>query len=119
METQRGHATNIPPAVLNGGLYTGEPFLQGAPWRNFPAIPDSGYMMSVPLMSANPPAQAVYHVPGGGLRPGNYTPVLPVDFVGGRRIPGLNTVCVPDAAAVRGPDVMHANHGFSGFRYLE
>jgi hypothetical protein len=36
-------------------------------------------------------------VPGGGLRPGNNTPLLPTDFSAGR-IAELNALCVPSAA---------------------
>jgi hypothetical protein len=59
-----------PPRELNGGLYTGEPFLKGAPWANVPVIPDVDYMINVNLRSANPPTQALYQYPGN-TRPGN------------------------------------------------
>lgn len=106
---------------MNGGLYTGEAFWPDAPWRNFPATPDSGYLTNVALRSANPPHQATYHVPGGGVRPGNYTPVFPRDMVSGKRLPGLNMVCVPDSAFARSAASarIETNHGFSGFQYLQ
>lgn len=62
--------TSIPPRALNGGLYTGEAFLPGAPYANIPQIPDSGFLTNVALQTANPPPGATeqYVV---GLRPGN------------------------------------------------
>lgn len=33
--------TPAPPRMLNGGLYTGAPFLKGAAWANVPMEPDS------------------------------------------------------------------------------
>lgn len=62
---------------LNGGLYSGEPFQANAPWGNVEVKPDTGYMMNMNLLSANPPPQAMYHYPGANHRPGNNTPVLP------------------------------------------
>lgn len=59
-----------PPRALNGGLYTGEPFIPGAPWANVPVIPDADFMTNVNLRSANPPPQALYQYPGN-VRPGN------------------------------------------------
>lgn len=59
-----------PPRELNGGLFTGEPFLEGAPWANVPVIPDVDYMTNVNLRSANPPVQALFQYPGN-TRPGN------------------------------------------------
>lgn len=61
----------IPPRQLNGGLYTGEPFMKDAPWRNFPAVPSSEVMMREQLASANPPPGAQVLYPSGNLRPGN------------------------------------------------
>ena len=57
-------------APLNGGLYTGEPFLKDAPWRNFPAVPSAAYMTNVNLRSANPPPQALFFM-AASIRPGN------------------------------------------------
>jgi hypothetical protein len=59
-----------PPRALNGGLYTGEPFQQNAPWANVPVVPDVDYMTNVNLRSANPPPGAVFQYPGN-TRPGN------------------------------------------------
>ncbi len=67
---------NIPPPSLNGGLYTGEPFKEGAPYANIPIIPDGGYMTHFALRSANPPTQALYQY-NDNYRPGNNTPVMP------------------------------------------
>ncbi len=111
--------SSLPPPALNGGLFTGEPFAKGAPWRNFPATPDAGYMVNVNLLAGGnrPPGEATYHFPGGGLRPGNNTPLLPVDMAGGRRVPGLNMVCVPDSARTKVEP--NPNRGFSGFQYIQ
>ena len=118
--------TYVPPPgpSLNGGLYTGQPFAQGAPWRNYPVAPDAGYynftnLPSVP--SALPIAQ--HMVPGGGLRPGNNTPLLP-PYLAGSRIGPLNVICLPDARVklqadqpqVLDPDVARGYAG--GFAYL-
>lgn len=61
---------NIPPRDLNGGLYTGKPFIPKAPWANVPVIPDASYMIHHNLRSAQPPAEALFHYPGHD-RPGN------------------------------------------------
>jgi hypothetical protein len=65
---------NVPPAPLNGGLYTGEPFK--GPWGNVPVIPDVDYMTSINLRSANPPVEALMHYPGGP-RAGNNKQNMP------------------------------------------
>lgn len=62
---------------LNGGLYTGAPFQQGAPWSTVHVVPDTGAMMTETLKTASPPPQAQYHYPGAHYRPGNNTPLLP------------------------------------------
>lgn len=60
----------IPERSVNGGLYTGEPFQQGAPWANIPVVPDADtYTQN--LESANPPPDAIF-VPSY-TRPGNNT----------------------------------------------
>jgi len=59
-----------PPRALNGGLFTGEPFLEGAPWANVHVIPDVDYMTNINLRTANPPPQALFQYPGN-VRPGN------------------------------------------------
>ena len=113
----------IPPPVLNGGLYTGTPFFAGAPWRNFPALPDAGYMTFVNLMSAAPPPNARYHFAGGSLRPGNNTPQLPAQYVNTHR-PDTNMLCVPAETDGHGHDHDHdhdhdhENRGFVGHYYL-
>lgn len=62
----------VPPPLpkLNGGLYTGEPFKEGAPWATVPVVPDIDYMIHYNLRSANPPIQALFQYPGTN-RPGN------------------------------------------------
>jgi hypothetical protein len=64
--------SGIPPARVNGGLYTGELFVPNAPWANVPVAPDIVLQMSQNLASADPPPNAVFHVPGY-LRLGNNT----------------------------------------------
>ena len=112
-----------PPASLNGGLYAGKPFDDSMPWRNFPAEPEAGfYMHSVLLRTAEggtaPGAQ--HHVPGGGFRPGNNTPMLPASVVGGAgRFPGLSVVCAPnDALPAPGPAAGSAGRGFSALYHF-
>lgn len=65
-----------PPPSLNGGLYTGEPFAENAPYANFPAIPDTGYLIHYNLRSANPPPDAITQYPGTN-RPGNNYQKMP------------------------------------------
>ena len=106
---------NLPAPSFNGGRYTGQPFHKDAPWRNFPALPDAGYLNYVALRSANPPPGAQYHIPGGGLRPGNNTPVLPTEMVAmNHRVKGLNMVCMPESQETPSRD----NNVFRGFAYL-
>lgn len=68
---------NLPPRALNGGLYTGEPFAEGAPYANIPVFPDTGFMIHYNLLHADPPPAAKYHYPGGGNRPGNNIAITP------------------------------------------
>ena len=70
IEEQQLHFVPPPKRQLNGGLFTGEPFLKDAPWANVPVIPDVDYMTNINLRSANPPPQAIYQYPGN-VRPGN------------------------------------------------
>jgi hypothetical protein len=65
----KNNYATIPPAQLNGGLFTGEPFKQNAPYRNFPVVPDEGYMTNINLKSANPPPGATTQY--NNIRPGN------------------------------------------------
>lgn len=64
--------SDIPKPSLNGGLYTGAPFTENAPWANVPVVPDASYMIHYNLRSANPPPGAIYQYPGS-TRPGNNT----------------------------------------------
>ena len=79
-------ALNIPPRSLNGGLFTGEPFAEGAPYANVPVIPDASYVIHYNLRSANAPEDAYYQYPGGGNRPGNNTALMPGVTVGANGI---------------------------------
>jgi hypothetical protein len=115
--------TALPPPSLNGGLYTGTPFTSGAPWGNVPVTPDAGWynFVNLPNRSGDSPAPlmaAMYQVPGGGLRPGNNTPMRPSASVASR-IPALHALCVPDAAytATAAPTKNEVG-GFREFAYL-
>lgn len=77
------------PPPLNGGLYTGEPFKEGAEYANVPVVPDSGYIIHYALRSANPPTEALYQYPET-VRPGNNTPIMP----GIDKYPEYNMLCV-------------------------
>ena len=68
--------SNLLDSPLNGGLFTGTPFIKGAPWGNIPVIPDAGYMTHFNLQSALPPKDALVQYPGG-LRLGNNNPSMP------------------------------------------
>lgn len=88
-----------PRPTLNGGLYTGTPFLPGAPWANVPEVPDAGYLTVVTLSTAHPPRCGQYQMlAGGGLRPGNNTPLLPLSWADSVGPPGLGLLCASDAA---------------------
>jgi hypothetical protein len=101
----------LPPPRPNGGLYTGEPFLAGAPWRNFPTVPDSGHLIHHNLRSANPPVDALYQYPGGGLRLGNNYPVHPgISRLGPLHQDVLCAPCFPDAPQTQ--------HRFSKYSYV-
>lgn len=70
-EDEKERYSPIPPRSLNGGLYTGEPFWENAPWRNFPFVPSSDRIMQEQLRSAHPPPGARVLYPSGNTRPGN------------------------------------------------
>ncbi len=59
----------IPERSINGGLYTGQKFIEGAPWANVPVEPDV-VPLSKNLQSANPPPRAAPMLPSY-TRPGN------------------------------------------------
>lgn len=82
-------AADIPQPMLNGGLYTGEAFQEGAPWGNVPCIPDVDYMTNVNLQSASPPPGAIYQYPGN-VRPGNNYQKMP----GVERVSKLAQACI-------------------------
>lgn len=111
-----------PKAVLNGGLYTGQPFAQDAPWRNIPIEPDAG-VYAFGNLRGLAPEPALYMLPGGGLRAGNNTPLLPASHASSR-ILQLNAVCVPPeaylptSAPVGGSGNDNNNHGFRQYSYI-
>lgn len=65
--------TGIPPRVMNGGLYGGEPFKTGAGWGNIPIVPEA-HLMVAGLNSVHPGAGDM--IPGY-TRPGNNTQTFP------------------------------------------
>ncbi len=65
-----------PRPILNGGLYTGEPFSEGAPWANVPVSPDVAYLIHKNLSTSKPPKAATTQYPGG-IREGNNYQVMP------------------------------------------
>lgn len=59
-----------PKPSLNGGLYTGEPFRQGAEWANIPVTPDATVYINKNLRNGNnPPPTADIQFPS--TRQGN------------------------------------------------
>lgn len=87
----------VPPPALNGGLFTGQPFQEGAPWANVPVRPTSAYITNVALRSANPPVQALFQLQSG-FRPGNNSDdMMPgvVAFTGDKNFGPFNFACVP------------------------
>jgi len=66
----------FPPKSVNGGWFTGEPFVKNAPYGTVEVIPDSGYMTHFNLASARPPIDALFQYPGGN-RPGNNFQTMP------------------------------------------
>ena len=65
-----------PPPSVNGGWYTGTPFSECAPWRNFSVTPDVSFMIHQNLRSADPPPGAINQYPSS-YRPGNNAPCMP------------------------------------------
>lgn len=66
-----------PPAPsLNGGWFTGTPYMENAPWRSFPVTPDVAFLIHSNLQSANPPPGATTQYPGS-YRPGNNAQSMP------------------------------------------
>ncbi len=60
----------VPPPSLNGGLYTGQPFLEDAPWAHVHVDPDATEYIHRNLLRGNrPPPNARYQYPA--TRPGN------------------------------------------------
>ena len=92
--------SELPPPALNGGLYTGEPFAKNASWRNFPVRPETVNVIYNNLRSMNiPPEEALYLFPGGGIRPGNNMPELPLEYVNTLRYSHTNEMCIPRSAS--------------------
>lgn len=87
----------IPEPKLNGGLYNGDKFIDGAPWATVPVRPTSAYLTHVNLRSANPPPEALYQMQSG-FRPGNNTddemPGIAL-FNGNENYGPFNFACIP------------------------
>jgi hypothetical protein len=66
----------VPPPSLNGGLFTGEKFIAGAPWGNIPVSPETDVYIHTNLKSAHPPPGANVHYPHQ-TRPGNNLQRMP------------------------------------------
>jgi hypothetical protein len=102
-----------PKRALNGGLYTGEKFVEGAPWGNYPAVPDVDYMTHVNLRTANPPDAAVYHYVGN-TRPGNnYNALTGHQVFTNPKMTDLpyNITCIP--STYKKPKTMCSCHRFA------
>ena len=70
----------VPPRRVNGGWFTGEPFVAGAAWGNVPVTPDVAGLMAN-LASANPPPMGPAMAAAiGYTRPGNNTVNIPGVF---------------------------------------
>ena len=67
----------VPERLLNGGLYTGSPFAQGAAWGNSAIEPDAHIYMST---YSTMPEAARNHMPGY-TRPGNNMQLAPAQRV--------------------------------------
>lgn len=87
----------IPPPRLNGGLYTGEPFMKGAGWANIPIRPTTAYMTNQNLRSSSiVPLPALFQM-NVGYRPGNNSSddKMPgiADFIGDENFGPFNFRC--------------------------
>lgn len=111
--------SQLPPPALNGGLYTGEPFMKGAPWANRPVRPETVNMIYNNLRSMHvPPEEAIYLFPGGGIRPGNNVPELPLELINTLQNSHTNSMCVPrnnKKVAKNEPTPMFSSHQYLQF----
>jgi hypothetical protein len=93
-----------------------------APWGSTAAVPpDAGYYSFVGFPAADDAPRALpaaaFQVPGGGLRPGNNTPLRPQQSQSSR-VPWLHAACVPDAvASATAPPTIEEQAGFREFYY--
>jgi hypothetical protein len=87
-----GYVT-APVPKLNGGLYSGEPFAEGASYASVPVVADVDNMMYHNLASANSVSEARLHYPSNN-RPGNSMQEMP----GLRRYSAKhNILCISDS----------------------
>jgi len=89
----------IPSPHLNGGLYTGEPFMKGASWATVPVRPSTAYMTNQNLRSSSiVPIGALFQM-NVGYRPGNNSSddLMPGigDFTGDETFGPFNFKCTP------------------------
>lgn len=112
-----GEYRGVPPPApsLNGGHYTGQPFEAGAPWGNVPIPPDAGLIAFGKHFPATAPNEARFMMPGGGIRPGNNSPILP-SHVRQTRRDNLNATCVPDSISMFPPQAVGKCDGSAATR---
>jgi hypothetical protein len=88
----------IPPPSVNGGLYTGEPFIKDSPWANVKVKPTWAYMTNQNLRSSSiVPIGALFQMPVN-YRPGNNSDdLIPGigDFIGNEKFGPFNFKCTP------------------------
>jgi hypothetical protein len=100
-----------------------QPQQQGAPWGSKAAVPpDAGYYNFVgfpaSIDSPAPLPASAYMVPGGGVRPGNNTPLRPAASVNSR-IADLHAVCVPDSVGGDARPTAGETAGFREYYYWD
>ena len=74
----------LPPPQLNGGLYTGEPFAQGAPWGNTPVKPDTMWLTQNGFKALVPEGNRQF---ADSIRPGNNDVDIPAILNGSQYAP--------------------------------
>ena len=89
----------VPPPKLNGGLYTGEPFMKDAPWANIPVRPTTAYMTNQNLRSSSiVPIGALFQMTAGYRMGNNSDDLMPgvTRFTGDQNFgPFKDVLCLP------------------------
>lgn len=94
---------------------------QPPPWGSTSSIaPDAGFYNFFGFARSDespiPLPAAAYQVPGGGLRPGNNTPLRPSSRKS--TVPWLHAMCVPDSVAdAPAPPSLDEANGFREYYY--